>query len=117
MSLRRFNGWEPELVHYDGEGNITGRTVAEPEWDDEQREIALEFESYKRMLCPNCGGHLLQSQDKNLARDVREAPRKCLDCEAIQQTRDLHHAKICTKDKCDCSPHELAVWVDRYIAR
>jgi hypothetical protein len=69
------------------------------------------------MLCPDCGGHLSQSRDKTLARDVQEASSKCLDCEAIQQTRDLHHAKHCTKDKCECSPHQLAVWVERYIPR
>lgn len=117
MSLRRFNGWEPELVHYDADGNETGRTSPEPEWDDEQREIALEFESYKRMLCPTCGGHLSQSRDKNLARDVQERASTCLDCEAINQTRELHHAKNCTKDNCRCGPGHLAVWVDGYIQR
>lgn len=118
MSLRRFNGWEPEQVHthYDAEGQITGRTVVtvEPEWDDEQRNLALEILSYESKLCPGCGGHMSHSFDPEVGRDVQHRHARCLDCKAIEEVRAAHHKSAGhTDDRCDCN--EFMTWVDAYV--
>lgn len=119
MTLRRFNGWEPveTHIHYDADDNVTGRTevVREPEWDDEQRALALDMTDYDRMTCRGCGGHYLRTRDKTVARDVQDVEDFCLDCDAIAKVRKAHHkghAHV-SDEHCDC--HQRAVYVARYV--
>lgn len=119
MSLRRFNGWEPEEihVHLDAAGNETGRTIVtrEPEWDDEQRETALALDEYESALCPNCGGHLGKAMDPTLARDVEHEPLECLDCKAIAQTRHAQHVAEGHKDDGPCACDKHVTWISKYL--
>lgn len=114
MSLRRFNGWEPEEVHihYDLDGKETGRTITtrEPEWDDTQRAFALGLLDYEAQVCSNCGGHFSHTMDATVTRRVQFQKVECLDCKAIKVIRDLKHKGH--GDDCSCSKH--VAWVDRY---
>lgn len=118
MSLRRFNGWEPDEthIHYNADGVETGRTVVtrEPEWDDEQRMIALAMESYEANICPGCGSHYQHSMDDQVGRLVEHRKIKCLDCEAIAVVQQKHHKdKGHTDAKCDCG--EYSTYVGKYV--
>lgn len=103
-------------IHYDVEGNEAGRTVVtrQSPWDDEQREIALDMQSYERQLCPSCHGHMSKTMDASVARDVQHEHVECLDCKAIDQVRAAHHKNSGhTDDRCDCN--RFMTWVDRYV--
>lgn len=50
MSLRRFWGWEPATWTGD-----SGRTVAEPEFDEWERALWRAFENWESERCPGCG--------------------------------------------------------------
>jgi hypothetical protein len=61
VSVKRFDGWEPEQVttyEYDDAGRlIRAVTVREPEWDEHEQGWALALAFYRDSLCP-CGcGH------------------------------------------------------------
>lgn len=86
--------------------------VREPEWDDEQREIALAFLRYERECCHKCGGHYSNTRDETMMRDVKDVEDICLDCQAIEATRKDRH-KDHTEHYCDCA--DRAVYVDRYV--
>lgn len=114
MSLRRFNGWEATETHthYDAEGNTTGVTVVtrEPEWDDEQRSLALARIDYQNGIHGPCGTHLAKALDHTVQRVVEQERFVCLDCEAIEQTRDRYHKrKGHTDTRCDCNKYVFYV--------
>jgi len=62
ISPRRLLGWEPArttIYEYTDAGRIA-RTVetVEPEWSEEDRELALALAEYEALLCPGCGDDL-----------------------------------------------------------
>lgn len=89
-------GAEPAEVHehYDAEGNYAGRTVVtrEPEWDDEQREVALEHVRHKKMIHRGCGNHMSVALDPTVARHVDHFSASCEDCAAIERERAAWHS-------------------------
>jgi hypothetical protein len=88
----------------------------EPEWDDEQRDIALELDSYEQQVCPSCHGHYSHTLDKSVMRDVQSRHLQCLDCKAVEEARAAHHKKRNhTDERCDCD--DWIVWVDKYVPR
>lgn len=62
-------GWEPEVrtdYVYDASGRVVSSVrFSEPEWDDEQRALALAFEDYRRDIGPN--GELLSEATSDRA--------------------------------------------------
>ena len=91
--------------HYDADGNFTGRTVVtrEPEWDDEQRDIALELADYRRNVHHACGTHISKAMDDTVLRDVGVTKVVCLDCKRIDEARKAFHAaNRHTEATCDC---------------
>lgn len=105
-------GDEPTEVHehYDSDGELTGTTVVtrQPEWDDEQRAIALEQAQYERDVHHGCGTHISKSMDSSVARLVEHERIVCLDCRAIDKAREQYH-KTNGHDRkngaCDCDDH------------
>ena len=61
VSPARFLGWEPVVTtRYEYNGNHLARTVTttEPEWKDEDRELALALQLYEAGCCSGCGDHM-----------------------------------------------------------
>lgn len=51
-------------------------TLAEPEWDDDTREVALGLDGYDASLCPSCGrpASVCQAADAEFVADL---PVRC----------------------------------------
>lgn len=95
---------------------MTSTTVVtrEPEWNDEQREIAFEKHDFDQQVCPGCGGHYSQTLDEHIARDVEHEKFQCLDCKAIDEVRAKHHKKHGDHEgACDCDT--FATYVKKYV--
>lgn len=85
--------------------------TTEPEWDDEQREVVLEYQRYRREMCPDCGGQLSITRDKSRSREVRDQKVTCWDCDVIEKHRQSVHAGHGDKN-CDCASRTF--WVEGY---
>lgn len=88
MSPRRFAGWEPRVVtryERDDAGHLLRSvTVTEPEWDDEQRQVALALAEVEADECPGCGHPLSESMAVDAdGRYVAEAAGRCHACDAV----------------------------------
>lgn len=96
---------------------MTGQTVVtrEPEWDDEQRDLAIELFDYRRATCTR-GHHVSTGLDDTVARSLRHEKIECLDCKAIDKVIADYHKKHGHDQKgrtCDCD--KLAVWIEKRI--
>lgn len=93
VSHRRYCGWEPvrtTTYEYDPDGwLVRAVTTMEPEWDDEQREMAQALRRYEATLCPGCGGDLHETTDPaNEYGYVRHGPPRCLKCQMIEMYQE-----------------------------
>jgi hypothetical protein len=85
----------------------------EPEWDDEGRALALAAMDYQNGTHGRCGTHLSKAMDATVQRVVEREPFVCLDCEAVDKTRDAYHKRAKHTDKnCDCD--KFLFYVSRY---
>lgn len=95
VSPRRFLGWEPERTtvwQYSDAGRI-GRTVEtmEPEWSEEDRELALALAEYEALLCPGCGGDLEETTKKENEEGYEPLPAlicwKCVEGQRLEKQK------------------------------
>lgn len=67
ISLKRFNGWEPQTLtryEYDDQGRIRHTvTTTESEWDDTERAWMIAHHLYKADICQGCGGTWSETTD------------------------------------------------------
>jgi hypothetical protein len=86
----------------------------EPEWTDEDRDIALAHDDYRRNVHHVCGTHVSKSMDKSVARVVKHEKFVCEDCRAIERYRNkFHRDRKHTDEKCDCD--QYVFFVDHYV--
>lgn len=121
--MRRWEGWEPAEthVHYDVDGNETGRTVVtrEPEYDDAMRQLSLDYLAYLDDKCDDCGGQRSQCHNAHLDRQLKHAEAECLDKAEIKtylahfHQQNQHKAK---PEECEACKKVL-VWVDSYTPK
>lgn len=96
VSPRRFFGEDPAVrLEPLGPG---WRVVADPEWNDEDRALALALTGYEAGLCPGCRHPLEETTDPdNEFRYKAQTPVRCHRCtassvasEAIQNSNYYH---------------------------
>jgi len=96
VSERRFNGWEPAVLHehYDAAGAFTGCTVivAEPEWDETARARAEALVYLDDTTCGNCGGDLHRTLTPDQVYDVA-TDIVCYSCRALELVRRDEHKR------------------------
>lgn len=86
ISLKRFQGWEPQTLtryEYDDQGRIRHTvSTTETEWDDTQQAWMIAYHLYEADRCSGCGGRWSETTDrKNEEAYVTEAIR-CHSCTA-----------------------------------
>lgn len=88
MSIKRIGGWEPatETVYeYDEDGRLARAvTRTEPEWDSDDRTMALALLDYEADRCPGCGGQMRETTAPDSAgRWDAGLPHRCHACTAL----------------------------------
>lgn len=106
MSLKRFLGWEPRhttTYTYDDAGRLVRSvSVAEVEWDDEQRAWMQAVVELEGKTCSGCGGFLPDTTSIDMdERYVADHPLRCHRCTAI----DVRRQQVSSK------PHSVAFTV------
>jgi hypothetical protein len=95
VSPRRFLGWEPARTTV-YEHNAAGRVVRssviqEPEWSDEDREMAMALASYEADLCGGCGHHLGETtRPENEGMYRARLPIRCHRCTASLEAQSTY---------------------------
>lgn len=89
ISPRCFLGYELKTVtryEYDASGRVVRSvTTREPEWDDEDRELALGLLAYEADLCPGCKQPMAETTDPaNEGRYVADLAIRCHRCTAVE---------------------------------
>jgi hypothetical protein len=90
ISPKRLLGWEPEqttVYEYDRWGRVARTiTVAEREWDDEQRGLVFALQDYEAELCPGCRQPLEETTAaENEYRYTPGPAIRCHRCTATEQ--------------------------------
>jgi hypothetical protein len=121
--LSKFNGRSPAEVHtyLDADGNpttaaeaVSVRIEREPDWLDDDREVAIEHDAYTRNVHHACGTHVSKSMDKSVGRKVEREKFVCEDCRAIETARKkFHKDRGHNDDHCDCD--EYVFYVSEYV--
>lgn len=121
--MSKFNGRQLAETHtfLDADGNPTTaadavRVVVEhdADWTDEDRDVALAFDDYKRKVHHVCGTHLSKALDKSVGRKVAHEKFVCEDCRATDKAREKFHREHGhTDEKCDCD--DYVFYVSEYV--
>lgn len=93
VSHRRFCGLEPATTttyEYDDAGRLVRSvTRPEPEWDDEQREMAYALARWEASLCPGCGGDLAETTSPEAEHGYRRVgPQRCYRCQMVEMYQE-----------------------------
>lgn len=86
ISLKRFDGWEPETVSWREKraGRMVTVTEREPEWDAEQQEWMLALALAEADECPGCHGRLSETTlPENDGAYLPGPPTRCHRCTAL----------------------------------
>jgi len=95
VSPQRFLGWEPEtvtVVERDSAGRVV-RTIsrAEPEWGDEDRDLAVALLDFEAGLCSSCRTPLVETTDAQHEDAYRADPAiRCHRCTAIIRGSEMY---------------------------
>lgn len=96
VSPSRFAGTEPvsrTVYTYAVDGRLlTAITTHEPEWTDEDRDLAQDLYAYEQSLCSGCGHPLVETTaiENEFAYVAASAPIRCHRCTAIEIEGDKH---------------------------
>lgn len=91
------NGWEPRqetTYEYDSAGLLVRSvTVAEPEWDEDERAWALALLAVEGDTCPGCHGQMSETTAADAeGKYAASPPTRCHKCTAISQAQDAYHS-------------------------
>lgn len=82
------------MYEYNADGQLTKAvSTVEPEWDAEQREMALALMKRDQMTCTGCGGWLPDTTKTSWEDYEVGAPHRCGKCTAIHKKADKHEPK------------------------
>lgn len=106
VSPRRFLGWEPARItvyERNNAGQVVRATVTqEPEWSEEDQDMALALANYEADLCGGCGHPLWETtQPDNEDRYRARAAIRCHRCTASLQAQESY----------ETSPHPGALLI------
>lgn len=115
ISPRRFAGWEPALIttyqHDEGGRIVRSVTTPEPEWDEDDRQLALDLAEYESALCGACGHPLTETTaPENETAYVAGPAVRCHRCTAAERAQSAYQDSpqpgalmipIGRKDSCD----------------
>lgn len=65
-------------------------TVAEPEWDDDERQTMLALVRCEKQTCAGCGGWLPETLSVEAEDYDVEPPTRCGKCTALAIRQDQH---------------------------
>jgi hypothetical protein len=93
VSPRRFLGWEPtRTIRYEqGLGSGAAVITTEPEWSDDDRDLAAGLLDYEAGLCPGCRHPLAETTmpEREFAY-VAEPAVRCHRCTASAQASEVY---------------------------
>jgi hypothetical protein len=99
VSPSRFAGIEPvrrTVYTYGHDGQLLSSvTTTDPEWTEEDREMALRLFEYEKSLCGGCGHPLSETTDPHneFAYGPASPPIRCHRCTAVEIESDRHQEK------------------------
>lgn len=101
VSPSRFSGHEPvtrTVYTYDVMGRVVSSvTTTEPEWNDEDREMAFQLQEYEATLCSGCGESLKETSKRENEFEYVPAsdPIRCHKCtRAGIESEKVHDSKL-----------------------
>jgi hypothetical protein len=82
---------ERTTYEYDEAGRLTSAvTVRDPDWMDDDRDLAFSLLSWEAQSCPGCGGNLTETGAPEAEDAYEVSATLCHRCVAIEQKQHQH---------------------------